>query len=237
MKKYFMICAAVFLISFSVEARMQKETFNSGETLTAGKLFLNQVDAVSLYLSTQRIVYVPRLTEAMQLNVSLTLLGNAAATDRETLQKLVTRHINTFNKTLVDRLEYYTPQLAKEFKPMEDVTFVVQSGSEKETVATWKGGEWKWLAAGSAAPAATQTAPQAEPQVTPQEVVPQPEKKSCKKRCPALIGGDKTDQEEVAPQPQTEEAPQIEASPKPNASSEIPSQSNTTDTPRYGVGQ
>ncbi|MDP2600010.1 MAG: hypothetical protein Q8P84_04660 [Deltaproteobacteria bacterium] len=224
MNKKILLTICLALVSVSAHARIQKETFNAGEQLTAGKLFLNQVDAVSLYLSTQRIVYVPRLTDDMRLGMSLTLLGEKLTANRAQMQELVTRHINTFNKTLMERLQYYTPQLAGEFKPMEDVEFVIQTGSGKKAVATWKGGEWKWLTAsvGTAAPVAAQI----------EEVAaPQPQKNgkdSCKKRCPALIGVDQpADQPAEAMPPQKPEENNVNTE-----SAEAP-----RPAARYGVGQ
>lgn len=231
-RSFLVVLSGILLAAFSAHARIQKETFNAGEQLTAGKLFLNQVDAVSLYLSTQRIVYVPHLTDEMKLDVNLTLLGDKLTANRDQMKNLVTRHIKTFNKTLMERLQYYTPQLAKEFKPMEDVSFVIKTGSEKETVATWKGGEWKWLTAsvGTATPVAVQIK---------EVAAPAPQKRgkdSCKKKCPALIGGG--DEEEVTEQPAEQPAEALPPQkPEEKVNTESAKAPNPAASKRYGVGQ
>ena len=153
----------------SLHAKMTPTTFNAGESLTSGKLFLNQVDTVSLYLSTEKIVYVPRLTQDLHLSVSLTLLSMSFGSDAAEMEKFVTRHIHVFNKTLKERLEFYAPQLAKEFDPNQDVDFVVKVGAEQKSVATWQGGEWKWIDASKKQNSVAEVG-------------------SDKKKCPAMIG-------------------------------------------------
>lgn len=160
-----------------VQAKISDAAFHSSETVTAGKVFLNQVDTVSLYLSTERIVYVPRFTKERRLSVGLTLVGASFDSDRARMQKFVTRHINAFNKALQERLEFHVPQLAKEFHPKEDVDFVIKVGAEQKTVATWQGGKWKWV----------------DPSFVPvskisQKLAPVAQRENVKKRCPALVG-------------------------------------------------
>lgn len=176
MKTFLIGLVAVFFLGSvgSLHAKMTPATFNAGESLTSGKLFLNQVDTVSLYLTTERIIYVPRLTEGLHLNVGLTLLGMSFGSDAAEMEKFVTRHIHAFNKTLKERLEFYAPQLAKEFDPNQDVDFVVKVGADQKSVATWQGGEWKWID-------------------TLKEQTRVSEGRS-KKKCPALIGTKKTEE-------------------------------------------
>ena len=196
MKKTFLAFGFIFSVVFAahLEAKMRSETFNSGETLTAGKLFLNQVDTVSLYLSTDRVVYVPHLSKEMHLSVALTLLGTSFGADQNALQEFVTRHINTFNKTLMERLQYYTPSLAKEFDPEKDVDFSVRMGADKTTVATWSEGQWHWVKVPTGVEKGTAV------KAAPVSAVPAEENVPSKKRCPALIGH----KEEVA-EPQVSE--------------------------------
>ena len=54
-------------------AKVSQSDFNSSETVTAGKLFMSQIDIVSLYLSTDHVVYVPRLTDDLRIRISMTL--------------------------------------------------------------------------------------------------------------------------------------------------------------------
>ncbi|MBI5299366.1 MAG: hypothetical protein HY877_03610 [Deltaproteobacteria bacterium] len=188
MKTFLIELVVVFFLGSVglLHAKMTPATFNAGESLTSGKLFLNQVDTVSLYLSTERIVYVPRLTQDLHLSVSLTLLGMSFGSNTTEMEKFVVRHIQAFNKTLKERLEFYAPQLAKEFDPNQDVDFVVKVGADQKSVATWQGGEWKWID-------------------TSKKQASVVEVGSDKKKCPAMIG---TKKEEGTP-------PAIEASATP----------------------
>jgi len=189
MKMIFILLFWVLFSAQGAEARMTSGTFNAGEKVTAGKLFLNQVDAVSLYLTTERVVYVPKLTSDLRLHVELTLLG-MSADNQEALRSFVMRHVSTFNKTLRERLEYQTPALAKEFDPEKDVQFSIHVGTNKKKVATWAEGQWMWVARVKEA-----QAPRAEQAVPAKIVSAQPveeelvrgEKKNYAKKCPALM--------------------------------------------------
>ncbi|OGQ05286.1 MAG: hypothetical protein A2W61_03425 [Deltaproteobacteria bacterium RIFCSPLOWO2_01_44_7] len=195
MKKVFILLFLGLALQPIAQARMSGDTFNSGEKVTAGKLFLNQVDMVSLYLSTERVVYVPRLTSDTHLSVELTILGMGSNAS-EALKNFVMRHINTFNKTLRERLEYYTPTLANEFDPTQDVQFSIHVGTDKRKVATWSGGQWAWVErvqkqrVAEASPVTQATSPQPFTEIQPKEV--QKEKKTCEKSCPAMIGEEET---------------------------------------------
>ncbi|MDO8518956.1 MAG: hypothetical protein Q7T11_02190 [Deltaproteobacteria bacterium] len=230
MKRFWLVILSIGFLTVSVaEARMQTDTFNSGEQLTSGKLFLNQVDTVSLYLSTPKIVYVPRLTKEMQLKMTLTLLGNSFSGNKKGWQNLVLRHIKTFNKTLMERLEYYTPELAKQFNPETDVEFEIKTGADRDTVATWSQGQWHWVKAsgvvGAVVPvAAVATNTAEEPSLSqPQtEISSEEQPAPAKKRCPAMIGGYKTEEVAEVPAETTHAAesqpsiqPTVEAAPAP----------------------
>lgn len=200
MKKYLFMAllAALFSTPSKVFARLQAKAFDEKTSLTAGQLFLNQVDTVSLYLKTANVVYVPRLTESKKLSVELILLGRLSAGEQDGIKSLAMRHINTFNKTLKERLEFFTPELAKQFDPKSDVAFRIQAGAKKEPVAVWENGSWNWIkVVNSAAPLSEE--PVAE--------------KNCKKKCPALLT------HKPKPEPQTKaaakeptvEVPKVEA--------------------------
>lgn len=171
MRGFAMLLGVLSLAVLPAEARISKGKFNATESITAGKLFMAQVDMVSLYLSTDHVVYVPRLTEVLKLRVNLTLLGMGFGQDQKAMQDFVMRHISSFNKTLVERLSFYTPELARDFNPNEDVEFLIQVGPERKSIAVWRGGAWTW-------------ANGKEEKIS--ELLEKPGK-PCKRRCPALL--------------------------------------------------
>lgn len=182
MRKVILWILAVVAFASLAEAKMSQKTFSSAETLTAGKLFLNQIDTVCLYLATERIVYTPSLDpDTLHLNMNLTLLDVAYQPGSDSLKNFVLRHVRTFNKTLKERLKFYTPELAKEFNAEEDVEFAIQVGPERKKLAHYKEGKWVWLAQG--APAAAAAAPiEIRPKLEPAALDVSP----CKSKCPAL---------------------------------------------------
>ncbi|MDO8526884.1 MAG: hypothetical protein Q7T03_04250 [Deltaproteobacteria bacterium] len=199
-------------------AKISRQAFESPQKMTAGQLLLNQVDAVSLYLTTEKIVYVPRIREDQKLYVSLTLLGISFGDDRRAMQEYIQRHINAFNKALSERLKFYTPELAREFDPKEDVEFVVKNGAEGTPIATWKNGQWTWSETGKPIAVFQSDSPAGSPEVR------------VKKRCPALIGS--ATATSVLPDPKEETAApkiEIEAGGEEATSVKIP-------TSRVGVG-
>lgn len=185
MKKVILLMVLLVVLAFPTEAKIRPETFSSAETLTAGKLFLNQIDTVCLYLATERIVYTPDLDpETLHLRMNLTLLDLAYQPQSEQLKNFVLRHIKTFNKALKGRLEFYTPELAKEFDAQQDVEFFIQVGPERKKVAHFKEDKWIWLAQTTPTPSASPV------EIT--EALPTKEEPAavdlseCKKKCPAL---------------------------------------------------
>lgn len=172
-----------FLLALSLTAALsaQVQIFDEPEAMTAGKLFLDQVDKVSLYLSTDRIVYTPRLQEGAQLHMTITLLEFQAEPRSEALQDFILRHVGTFNKTLTERLKLYTPDLAREFNAKRDVSFLIQIGPDRQKIAAVQNGKWEWLKTKTAAGTPTKRVRMV---VRPAS---KPEISECKKNCPALL--------------------------------------------------
>lgn len=224
MKKYLFIglLAAVFFDPSKAFARLSAKAFNEKTSLTAGQLFLNQVDTVSLYLKTANVVYVPRLTEAKKLSVELVLLGRLSAGEQADIKSLAMRHIHTFNKTLKERLEFYTPKLAKDFDFKKDVTFRILVGAKKEPVALWQEGEWNWIKRVSSV--APKSAPKSAEAPLPGEPAAE---KDCKKKCPALL----THKSQSEPQPEAAaEESRVEESTIEAPKEETPSEAPKVDT-------
>lgn len=178
-KSILVISLSLLVFAVSAEAKIQKKTFESNTTLTAGQLFLSQVDTISLYLTTQNVVYVPRLTKENQLQVDLVFLQRSLA-EKEGLQQFSVRHIQTFQKALKDRLELYTPELAKEFDVNQDIQFTIKVGRSGQSVALWRDGNWYWIKGEAMANPPV-------PQGEPVSQVIQEQEIGCKARCPALI--------------------------------------------------
>lgn len=148
------------------------------------QILLDQVDKVSLYLSTDRIVYTPRLEEGMKLNMTITLLEVNYQPRSEVFKNFVSRHIETFNKTLKKRLALYAPELAKTFRPERDASFLIQVGADRHKAATVREGKWEWLdrqASLIRTPVAADTSPAASAPAS------RPLPSECKRRCPALL--------------------------------------------------
>lgn len=186
-RKMFLGCLLGFLVIATAEAKISKSDFNAAEPMTSGKLFMNQVDTVSLYLSTDHIVYAPRLTDDFHVRIAVTLLGLSFNDDQKAMEDFLNRHVTTFNDTLKERLNYFTPQIAKDFDADSDLEFVIQVGEERKSVGLWKNGKWIW---GENKPEEIQAMLETE------------NKTSSKKQCPALLKPKKvTAAETSAPMP------------------------------------
>ena len=185
-----------FFFSGVAEAKLSKKGFDNTEKTTSGNIFMTQVDIVSLYLSTNNIVYVPQLTEDYTLRVHMNLLGLPFGNDREKTEEFVGRHVQVFSKTLADRIGYFSPKMAKTFKAEEDIEFIVQVGTEQKPIGIWQKGVWHWEGEGEGFKQALEN-----------------RSASCKKKCPALWGSTKVDKAELMEM--TPETPPSENSDKP----------------------
>ncbi len=85
------------------------------------------------------------------------------------------RHIETFKKTLKERMKFYIPDMAKEFDFEKDVEFFIQMGANRQRIARYTDGKWFWVEASG------------EKRVY-KEAKPQTGLSECKKKCPAMIG-------------------------------------------------
>lgn len=189
---------AVLALPSAVFARLEPRAFDEKTSLTAGQLFLNQVDTTALYLKSANVVYVPRLTGEKKLSVELVLLGRLVERGEAGIRNLAMRHINTFNKTLKERLEFYTPTLAKGFDFKSDVGFRILLGAKKEPAALWENGEWRWVKPALATARAASESPPT----------------SKKEKCPALLKPKSKEKNAAAeastPPPLIEEKPAAE---------------------------
>ncbi len=143
----------LMLAAAPAAAELSQRDLDKRVTMTEKAALLQQVDTVSLYLSSERVKLAPRLTDAGVVDVEMTVLDPYLAADRARLRDFVVRNVTTFNDVLAERLPIYAPALAKEFDAKRDVRFRINRGAARVPVATWSGGQFAWVA-GTAAPAA-----------------------------------------------------------------------------------
>jgi len=121
------------------EADLKKEV-----RLTEKAALLSQIDAVSLYMTSSRVVFAPHLTGDNVIEVETTVLAPDLTGDGYRMKNLVTRQIDTFVSVLRERLPVYAPSVAESFDQKNDIRFIVNATSRRIPVATWDGRGWKW---------------------------------------------------------------------------------------------
>lgn len=112
---------------------------------------MSQVDAASLYLSSDRVSLAPRL-RTDRIEVEATVLDPAMRTDRALIEDHVNRQMRTFGNLLRERLPIFAPDVAATFNPDTDLIFYVNTGPERTPLATVSGGRWAWSQRAPAAP-------------------------------------------------------------------------------------
>jgi len=149
MKRMLFTFVMVFVVFVSCRAfaDMSSVDLNNKVVLTEGAVLLSQVDAVSLYLTSNRIAYAPRLTVDKKIEVEVTVLSKRLIDNSVQMQSFVLRGIKTFISVLKDRLPTYAPSIAQSFDENEDIIFVVDAGAGRVPVARWYAGKWTWKGA------------------------------------------------------------------------------------------
>lgn len=112
---------------------------------------LQQVDTVSLYLSSSRVAFAPRLKEGL-IEVETTVLDPALVAKPSKARSFVSRLIDTFIATLGERLPIYAPDVAATFDPKKDIRFIVNAGPARSPIGVWAGGGWSEGAIAAATP-------------------------------------------------------------------------------------
>lgn len=210
---------AFSLFGLSAEAKISQGTFEGSTTLTAGQMFLNQVDTVALYLTTENVVYLPHITKEKDLLVDIVFVQRSLS-DQQALKDFALRNIKTFQKTLQERLEFYTPQIAKEFDVKRDVQFNIKVGQGATVAAQFKEGSWYWVKGEIEEP---KSEPTPLSQNTKEiEKIKKEGWAENKSDCPALW----TKSEKVKPQPTSESQPSAEE-PVPVQTQETPAPAAT----------
>lgn len=130
-------------------AKLKQADLDRRVYVTEKAALLAQVDTISLYLSSDRVVLAPRLTKQGVIEIETTVLAPDLIYDRGRLHDFVSRQIRTFVSVLKERLPVYAPALARSFDPATDIAFIVNASAARNPVARWEGGDWKWEKGGT----------------------------------------------------------------------------------------
>lgn len=167
----------------SAQAAIRQADLKKKVVVTEQAALLQQVDTVSLYLTSPRVSLAPRLKGEV-IEVEATVLDPALSAKPAKAKEFVARLIETFISTLAERLPVYAPDIAERFDREKDVRFIVNAGKARAPVGVWEGGGWQ-PSASAALPAAAE-APATAAAAAPEEEVkesPPPSPKGC--GCPA----------------------------------------------------
>lgn len=183
-RNLFAICVLIFAVSPAsiTFAELKDADLKKEVTLTEEAALLTQVDAVALYMTSEKVAYAPRLTPDKVIEVETTVLSKDLLGNSAKLEAFVTRGMKAFVSVLKERLPIYAPSIAGTFDENKDIKFIVNAGGKRIPVATCVGGDWKWDVAWSATPAATSsyaapTSNYATVQASPSPAAAEPEKK------------------------------------------------------------
>ncbi len=155
---------AVFCIQ--AFAALKGEDLEKQVVITEKASLLSQVDAVSLYMTSEKVAFAPRLLPDNIIEVEITVLNEALLASRASLESFVKRRIAAFNSLLKERLPVFAPSIAKSFNEKDDIKFVVNATSARRPVAVYSGGVWSW------SPAFMLTVSQSEPEMLAEALQP-----------------------------------------------------------------
>lgn len=141
---FFAIAVLAFIaLSHPAFAVINGADLNKEVVLTEKASLLTQVDAVSLYMSSNKVSFAPQLLSDNIIEVKVTVLDRAVLAGGN-LKKFVERRINTFKTVLGERLPVYAPSIAKSFDAKKDIRFVINSSADQKQIATCTDGNWNW---------------------------------------------------------------------------------------------
>lgn len=121
-------------------AEIKKEDLSKNVVLTEEAMLLSQVDTVSLYLTSDRAVFAPRLSNGI-VEIDMTVLASDLVSDSAKMKDYSSRIINTFISVLSERLPDFAPMIAKTFSPEKDIVFTISAGADKTPAGSWKSGK------------------------------------------------------------------------------------------------
>ena len=143
MKKIVFAALAVF-IAFPAAAEIRRADADRKVMVSEGSLLMTQVDIVSLYLTSEKVAYEPRM-DTDKISVQVTVLSRRLIENREKMQDFVTRQIEIFKRELSMRVAHVAPSIADHFDPNSDIIFEINAGTRRERVAYVNGGNWTWV--------------------------------------------------------------------------------------------
>lgn len=193
MKKIILIIVTIAFASalaLQASADLRREDLNRKIEVTEEQQLMNQVDIVSLYLTSEKAAWEPQLTYDGRIRVEIAVLSQKLVNNHNLLEDFVSRQIAIFKRELSRRLHSSAPSVASRFNPDSDLVFVINEGPNRYTVAEVRNGQWYWTAKRSGAPAkASSSAKTVEDTGEAEETTSYNTVKrqnSC--NCPALVG-------------------------------------------------
>jgi hypothetical protein len=175
--------------AIQVSAEIRREDLNRKIEVTEEQQLMNQVDIVSLYLTSEKAAWEPQLAYDNKIRVEINVLSQKLINNHDLLEDFVSRQISIFKRELSRRLHSSAPGVASHFDADNDLIFVVNEGAGRYKVAEVQNGRWHWTAKRSSSPAGTSSSRSAKDaayyeETTSYKAVKKPN--SC--NCPALVG-------------------------------------------------
>lgn len=149
------VIRVLFILSFLIGlsefgyAEVKDIDLSKKIVVTEGQLLMNQVDIVSLYLSsTKEVAYEPEEIWGGKIRIDVVVLNGGLLADDVKLEEYVSRQIVIFKSELAKRLELNSPSVAKNFNSDRDLFFVINKGIDRVKVAEVADGQWRWMEGG-----------------------------------------------------------------------------------------
>ncbi len=152
MKRIVFVVLALF-VALPASSEIRRSDMDKRIMVSEGQQLSTQVDIVSLYLSSEKVAYEPRITGGEKINVEVTVLSRRLMENRNAMRDLISRQTAIFGRELSRRLDSAAPAIAERFNPNQDIIFEINEGPQRNRVATMTGGNWIWDG-GSAPPPA-----------------------------------------------------------------------------------
>ncbi len=130
-----------FLITCQSYAELRREDLNNRIEIREEQQLMNQVDIVSLYLTSENVAWEPRLIDN-KIEIDITILSQRLINDPNLLEDFVSRQIAIFKRELLRRLQTYAPTIALHFDQDSDVIFIIREKANNRKIAEVRDGNW-----------------------------------------------------------------------------------------------
>lgn len=141
------------VLAFRASAEIRRQDLNRKIEVTEEQQLMNQVDIVSLYLTSEKAAWEPQLTYEGRIRVEITVLSRNLINNHNLLEDFISRQIDIFKRELSRRLHSSAPSVASHFNPDGDLVFIINEGANRHAVAEVQNGRWYWTAKRNSAPA------------------------------------------------------------------------------------